>query len=299
MIQLNNENTISLPEVFLTRYRSADSAALKVALYIFECKTVEENEICEALNLSENTVKRSLEYWRSAGLFSESSASKQIHSTPLEPVKRHLTHSDIASAVLNDDNVAMMLQETQKLLGRELSFSESRLLVETIQDTEFDPQCILMLEEYYLNTEHSKHVLTDTCRTARNLSKESVSSYSSVEQHILLMESRYDNLLKVSELLNAQASDFTKKDRGLINRIFEEFGYDCSFISEVLIRKPDANLPYIFSVLKDWNKKGYHSISDTRLLSPASDIIHINDKGIEKIEGSTLKKAVKRNRKDQ
>ena len=299
LIRLNIDNPISLPDVFLNRYRSADSAALKVALYLFEYKTAEEKEICEALNLSENIVKRSLDYWQSAGLFSESTSVKPIPTKPIEPVKRHLNHSDIASAVLNDKSISMILQETQNLLGRELSFSESRLLVETMQDTEFDPQCILLLEEYYLNTEHSKHVLTDACRTARNLSKESVRSYSSVERYILLMETRYDNLLKVSDLMKTEVSDFSKKDKGLINRIFEEFGYDCTFISEVLIRKPDANLPYIFSVLKDWNKKGYRTISDTRLLSPASDVIQINNKIIDNNEGSTLKKAVKRNRKDQ
>ena len=151
LIRLNIDNPISLPDVFLNRYRSADSAALKVALYLFEYKTAEEKEICEALNLSENIVKRSLDYWQSAGLFSESTSVKPIPTKPIEPVKRHLNHSDIASAVLNDKSISMILQETQNLLGRELSFSESRLLVETMQDTEFDADKIYnMCADYVL-----------------------------------------------------------------------------------------------------------------------------------------------------
>ena len=113
------------------------------------------------------------------------------------------------------------------------------------------------------------------------------------------MESRFHNLLLVADLLKSEPSDFSKKERSLVNRIFEEYGYDSDFISEVLTRKPDANIPYISTVLKDWHKKGYTTISDTRLLAPAVEVYQTSVKNNDKDTESTLKKAVKRNRKEQ
>ena len=298
MASVIDHNSKTIPDVFWERYRAADSAALKVALYIFENGIKNEDEIGLDLNIPLFSVKRSLDFWRSAGLFNNSENEKE-QDTSLKPVKHRLSHSDVASALLSDDNIATLLQETQKLLGRELSFSESRLLVETIQETGLDAQCILMLEEYYLNTEHSKKVLTDSCRSARSMTKEIPVSYKSFEEQITLMEVRYYNLKKVSELLGIDPSEFTKKEKGLITRIFEEFGYDCTFISEVLTRKPDATVPYIFTVLKDWNRKGYRSISDARLLSLSADTFQISAQDSKKTETSTFMNAVKRNRKDR
>ena len=53
--------------------------------------------------------------------------------------------------------------------------------------------------------------------------------------------------------------------RRRIDQWFEEYGYDEAFIEEALMRKPDAGIPYIHTLMKDWHKKGYASISDTRV----------------------------------
>ena len=300
MISFENSDSVKLPEVFMNRYRSADSAALKVALYLFECGTADENEIAEALGISLSSVERSLDFWKSAGLFDQKAIAKDINAnSQIQPLKRHMNHSDIASLIMTDNNISLLLQETQKLLGRELSFSESRLLVETINDTQLDAESILMIEAYYQNTEHSKKVLTDSCRTARDFVKEGISSFASVQDRIVLFEKRYHDLLQVADALSTDPGDISRKERKLINRIYEEYGYDISFVSEVLIRKPDANLPYIDAVLKDWHKKGYKTISDTRLLSPASDAYQMTSQKQETNSESTLKQAVKRNRKER
>jgi hypothetical protein len=44
----------------------------------------------------------------------------------------------------------------------------------------------------------------------------------------------------------------------------EKYLYGTDFIQEVLLRKPDATVPYISTVFKDWYKKGYRRIEDTR-----------------------------------
>ena len=172
LITLKNNASVRLPDVFLKRYKSADSAALKVALYLFECGSAEVTDIESALGISSASVERSLEFWRSAGLFEDNiSVSSVGANNTIEPVNRHLNHSDIASLILSDSSISMLLQETQKLIGRELSFSESRLLVETIQDCGLDAEAILMIESYFQNTEHSRKVLTDTSRAAREMAK--------------------------------------------------------------------------------------------------------------------------------
>ena len=275
MISINGSTeNISFPECFVSRYRTADSSALKVAVYVLMNGTADESSIAEELGISQSAAQRSVEFWKDAGLFVDGTgdAVQVPQEKPLIKARRHMTQNQIAVALLGNEDYAVLLQESQRLLGRELSASESRLLIETITECELSVPSLLMLESYWLNTEPAKNVLTRTASTAREWSELGVRTHDAAESALTLMEKRYEHAKEVASLLKTDASEFSRKERKLINKIYEDYGYDGAFISEVLIRNPDANLPYISSVLKDWNKKGYRSISDARLLSapPAS-----------------------------
>ncbi|MBQ4239800.1 MAG: DnaD domain protein, partial [Oscillospiraceae bacterium] len=79
----------------------------------------------------------------------------------------------------------------------------------------------------------------------------------------------------------------------LIDAIFDKYNYDESFISEVMTRNPEANLPYISAVLKDWNKKGYRTISDVRLNSLSSSAAAVTPADTENSD-SLFRKAIRK-----
>ncbi|MBP1554717.1 MAG: DnaD domain protein, partial [Oscillospiraceae bacterium] len=202
-------------------------------------------------------------------------AGRMSDAVPEKPVAkrhRHMSQNQIAVALLGNEEYAVLLQESQRLLGRELSISESRLLIETVTEYGTAVPSLLMLESYWLNTEPVKNVLSRTASTAKEWSELGIRTLEEAEAALTAMENRYSYAKSVASLMKTDVSGFTRKERRLINTIFEDFGYDESFVSEVLTRNPEANLPYISSVLKDWHKKGYKTISDVRLLSSAPSV---------------------------
>lgn len=264
------------PESFVKRFASADSAALKVALFIMINGPAEETAISEGLGISPSAVRRSVEFWNEAGLFGEGEADSAVAEDsapkPVKKVRRHMSQNEIAVALLGNEEYAALLQESQRLLGRELSVSESRLLIETVTEYSLPVPCILMIESYWLSTEKVKNVLNKTAYTVRDWSELGIRAHSEAEAELARMEESYRRAVSVSSLMKTEVTDFTKKDRRMIDRIFDEYGYDEAFISEVLTRKPEANLPYVVSVLKDWKKKGYRTISDVRLMELAPQL---------------------------
>lgn len=262
---------MEFPESFASRFRTADSAALKVALYVMMNGPSDESDIAAALGIPEASVQRSLDYWNDSGLFGDSPEPEIMKdSVPLKKVRRHMSHNEIAVALNGNKEYAVLLQESQKLLGRELSVSESRLLIETVTENGITVPALLMLESYWLETEKVKNVLNRTARTARTWSDQGIRTLEEAEAELGRMEESYHRAEETAAVLKTEVSGFTAKDRRLIDTIYEKYRYDGSFISEVLARNPEANLPYISAVLKDWHKKGYRTISDVRLNSLSS-----------------------------
>ncbi len=286
---------MEFPESFAARFRTADSAALKVALYIMMNGPTEESSIASALGIPESSVQRSLEFWNNSGLFDDSPAGAEVlkDSPPLKKVRRHMSHSEIAVALNGNADLAVLLQESQKLLGRELSVSESRLLIETVTENGISVPALLMLESYWQDTEKVRNVLNRTARTARSWSEQGIRTIEEAESELARMENSYRRALTAASVMKTDISEFTAKDRRLIDAIFDKYNYDESFISEVLTRNPEANLPYISAVLKDWNKKGYRTISDVRLNSLSSSAAAVTPADTESSD-SLFRKAIRK-----
>ncbi|MBR5501474.1 MAG: DnaD domain protein, partial [Oscillospiraceae bacterium] len=235
-----------------------------------------------------------------AGLIAEAGEHSYAPAKPetqtLQPAKRHITHTDMATAVLGDPAMAALLQETQRLLGKQLSVSESRLLFELASEHDMPAAVLLLLVSYWSGTAPQKKVLTETARTAKEWAELDIRSVETAEQQLLLMETRRSRQSSVAKLLGRE-DDLTRSERKRIDEWFEQFGYDEAFVSEVLLRKADAGIPYIHSVLKDWHKKGYRSISDTRVapinIQPEAAMPQSGE------TGSLLQRAAARNKRKE
>ncbi len=264
MVRMDNSG-ISLPGVFARRYASSDGPALKVALFLMLQGEAEPEFIASSLGMSPEVVKRSLEYWEDAGLLSDDSKVSPSPS-PASPEKRkpRLNHSDMARAVLEDPNLGALLRESQRVLGRELSMSESRLLIEISEETALPVPVLLTIESYWNANAGDGKVLSRMVRTAREWQKLGIDTLPAAECRIELMEQRSRNHARAAKVLGMPAEDLSSSEKKRIDQWFEDYGFDEAFIDEVLLRKPDAGIPYIHTVLKDWHKKGYATIADTR-----------------------------------
>ncbi|MEG1181272.1 MAG: hypothetical protein RSD39_04495, partial [Oscillospiraceae bacterium] len=146
----------SLPSSFLERYRSADGPALKVAIFMLcgNCATV--GDIASELCMSEQTASRAVDFWEKAGLikdsaksFSPAENSVQKQCQIIEP-RKHLSSERAAELSLYNPDIAVLMQETQRLIARPLDAAESRTLLEVVEFEGYTADMILTVISFFL-----------------------------------------------------------------------------------------------------------------------------------------------------
>ncbi len=290
-----------LPDVFTDNIATADSAALKVGVYFLQKMQAVPDEICRELHLSSASVTRAIQFWLDNYLISETPVLMDQplppYKTP-EPIKtgkKSLNHKEMAEAVLADPDLSVLLQESQQVLGKELSNSESMHLISIYQDYLSSPFALLNIEQFWMSHVPPRKVLKETEYTAKEWKELGISKIDEFEERIAVMEKNMAYLEAVSKLLGEDVNEMSRKTKRIIVHWLEEYGYPIEFVREVLIRKEDANVPYIDSVLKAWHKKGYKSINDTR-----ETPVNVDEKAGNKPAVSLIDIAIKkRNKKRQ
>ena len=247
-----------LPSSFIASYADADGSALKVALYFLAHEKATMEELVSNLPLSERSVERSLQYWEENGFIIKNNETVSALSS------KRISHDEMSKAVMIDPNVSVLLQESQQILGRELPLSESRLLLEIYQTYLPSVYAILSLESYWSSKVPNKKVLHETLYSAREWNNLDIHSEEEYENQIRIMEKHDKYIKEIAEILSVSPESFSRKEKKTIITWLDDFSYDSGFVSEVLLRKPDAGIPYINSVMKNWHIKGYKSIIDTR-----------------------------------
>ena len=266
MIHMELTGGVSLPEVFIKRYPEADGPALKVALFLMLNGDSDENVIAQMLGMAPEVVARSVSFWESAGLMKSASSVTAESRPAAEKRKPRMSHTEMAQAVLSDGRVAALLQESQRLLGRELSMNESRLFIEIYEETSLPVPVLLLIESFWAANTETRKIPTKVLHTAREWVKLGIDTVPAAEERIHLMEQRLLNYAKAAKVMGTDPGDLSSAERKRIDQWFEEYGYDESFIEEVLMKKPDAGIPYIHTVMKDWHRKGFTTISETRTM---------------------------------
>ena len=197
--------------------------------------------------------------------------------------------------MLADPDLSVLLQESQQVLGKELSNSESMHLISIYQDYLSSPFALLNIEQFWMSHVPPRKVLKETEYTAKEWKELGISKIDEFEERIAVMEKNMAYLEAVSKLLGEDVNEMSRKTKRIIVHWLEEYGYPIEFVREVLIRKEDANVPYIDSVLKAWHKKGYKSINDTR-----ETPVNVDEKAGNKPAVSLIDIAIKkRNKKRQ
>ena len=250
-----------LPSALIESFINADGAALKVAIYMLIYEKVSIDELRSNLPISDEAINRALLFWEENGLIEN---IKEVSSENVIKKTNKLSHDEMSKAVLLNPEISVLLQESQQILGRELPISDSRVLIEIYQNLLPSVYAILILESFWITRVPNKKVLNETLYSAREWNNLGIKEESEYDSQIKRMENNDAYIKEISQVLSISSDDLTRKQRKIISSWMEDFSYDKAFVSEVLLRKPDATIPYINTVLKSLNQKGYKKISDTR-----------------------------------
>lgn len=301
---------VSLPQPFLDRYRMADSAALKTAIYILGGGDADAETISDALSIPVETVGRALNFWCSAGLLAEQPTSGEpanktqtpVSAPAAEPkrVRSSMTPERAAELSLRDPQIAVLLQETQRFLGRTLDTAESRTLLELYEYDELSVEIILMLVAYCVPRVRNKRALCSmVSRIADDWFEQGISTTADAEKQIKLLELREQREAAVAKVLEMQDPSFSKSQKAIIAKWFEEYHYDESFVREAYLSKGNASIAYIGKILQSWYNSGYQTIKDVLAAGSAANAPAAPSASRKKSGGSLLKKAVRTTTKEE
>ncbi len=269
----------------------ASASILKVIIYAFSksCDLLSVKEIASGTGLSEEEVKDALSYWKNLGFIlyedeeikleekaeaksadtdkdkkekipAESSVKTKGKIPSNNPSK--LTYSEITARINESENVRILLQQSQLMLGRTIGTG--------------DQSSLILLHDYFgLPVE----VILCICKYAGTVGKSSNMNYI-YKIGVDWSQREIDNLeaadeeLKTLERINKDWSAFcvragisyskpTIAQEKYILQWTHEWNFSvemlCLAYSEMKSKTEKTSYPYMHKILSDWHKKGINS----------------------------------------
>ncbi len=299
-----NIETSLFPLCFVERYRLADGASLKVAIWMMLNKQCDEKRIAEELNMPPEKALKCLDYWVSCGLLtteleqnSKTVSKPQTEDTPVFPLDQDrppFSMFEVEQNMLRNPEIAHLFQEAQRYLGRTISDSETERLFSLYTLLDMPPDVLLMIVAY--SKKRAKRSLFNYIeKVCRSWKTEGVDTIEKAEKHLKLLEKRERREIKVAKLLDIETDSFKYKDKERISIWFEQFGFSYTLIEEAqkyCNAEQKSSVAYINSILKDWHKNNVKTVDDTRKKQSSNAPVAVPK--AKATTDSLLKRAVKK-----
>ncbi len=267
--------------------RLASVVQLKVLLFILRHSNdgiSETQTIAEALSLEADDVKDAMIFWAERGLlikegqtsvtvrFTEKSAEKrEVKPASVREEKKvaeipisRPSYDDVAKRIKESDEITVLLQEAQTVLGRTIGYDGQSVLVMIHDNYDLPPEVILMAIEYSLSLK--KTGWASIARIARRWSEMEIDTLEGAMQYIEehnIVDETWDRLRKMTEITNRNP---TEKQRKYMVAWVKEYGYDADIIycayEESIDNTGKMSMPYMDKIIRSWHEKGVKTLSD-------------------------------------
>lgn len=267
--------------------RLASVVQLKVLLYILRHSNdgmSETETIAEALSLEADDVKDAMIFWAERGLLIKDGqmmttspvTEKREEKKEEKPVAvreekkvaeiaiSRPSYEDVAKRIKESDEVSVLLQEAQSVLGRTIGFDGQSVLIQMLDSYGLPPEVILMAIEYSLSLK--KTGWASIGRVGRRWSEMEIDTLEGameyIEEHNIVDET-WAKLREVTEITNRQP---TEKQRKYLVAWVKEYGYDVDIIysayEESIDNTGKMSMPYMDKIIRSWHEKGIKTLTD-------------------------------------
>ncbi len=267
--------------------RLASVVQLKVLLYILRHSSdgmAETENITEALSLEEDDVRDAMIFWAERGILmkegqmpSASSVTekkeekKEVKPASVKEEKKvaevaisRPSYEDVAKRLKESDEVVVLLQEAQTVLGRTIGFDGQSVLIQMLDDYGLPPEVILMAIEYSLSLK--KTGWASIARVGKRWNEMEIDTLEGAMQYIEehnIVDETWDKLRKLTEITNRNP---TEKQRRYMVAWVKEYGYDVDIIycayEESIDNTGKMSMPYMDRIIRTWYEKGVRTLSD-------------------------------------
>ena len=267
----NNGDAVAVPTLVLHRLDAADGDQLRVALAILRDGEVREEALLREFPQlkKDGALEKILIYWAGAGLLTGAPAAPAVPKPRPQPRPPRLSSREVAAAAANDPQVAVLISESQNLLGCVLNESEGNLLASLYLQDKLPVDLILTGIAHFV-TKGNRRVRY-IARVLLSWWEDGIRSCADAERYLALLALREGYETEVAELLEIPPESFTAGERTLIARWYEDYGYGREMIRAACERAGNKrSARYLNGMLKKWHAKGYTRPSDLAGEGPAN-----------------------------
>lgn len=267
----------NVPVALTDKYlKMASEYQLKAILYILRNGgQSDSSSIAKALGQTVGDIDDLLEFWVEEGVVSTNASSvktdvvqTQQQVEPAKPVREilsppTLTPKDIVAFSREDENIAFLLGDAQRVLGRTISHAEQEMLVNMVHYYGLKVEVVLMILEFYRSEkEKGKSIGISYVNTmAKNWAEEGIDSIASAEmklEDIKRSDRVWNEILSITGIRHKRP---TAKQREMIDRWFNDFDITMITLAADIMKEniPEPKLAYMNTILNKWKKKGISS----------------------------------------
>ena len=279
-------NVFAVPVSVVDKHiKLVGSTQLKVLLWILRNseKEFSEEDISNALAMNKEDVKDALAYWVETGMLKhrgseiipdeKETRQKQNNdfSIDIDHSQKNKTRSTARtlkpdSAYINErisssEDVAVLMQEAQLILGRPISTGDSAVLI-TLMDNEGLPaDVILMIMQYAVSIGKGNMRYIET--VGISWAAEDIDTIEKAEKKIKYLSEIQKAWRNFEKVIGMQRRP-TSKEEEAVNRWYNLWNYNDKMIKEAYEICIDSNgkyiLKYIDSIISRWHKEGIKNL---------------------------------------
>jgi len=193
-------------------------------------------------------------------------APAAVHTAPtgqkvVTHARQRLTAADINQMARKDSNIPLLLQETQLLLGRELTPAQSGTLMELYSDFGLSPQYLFTLINYCVSI--GKGNMNYIESTAAHWVEQGVDTVERAEAQITRLNAAHQQEGQVKAAFGIRDRELSTNQKACVARWFGEYGMALEMIRLAYDQTVDnigkVSFPYMDKVLLNWHQQGIGS----------------------------------------
>ena len=270
---------IVLPEAVNTALSSAKKTDIIVLITFLSDTSADISALAEKCAVSEDAVEKAIAFWRGAGIlsFEQEEIHVKVEQTQEKPKKvgkredlgtlPNYSSSEIAGMVENDREVALMIDECERSLGKMLRVGEIAKIIALRDYLGFSPDYITALCSYCAQIGKNSVRYLET--TAISLYDDGITDKETLEEHLRKAQAKHELETRIRSLFGMNMSRaLTTREKKFIDSWTQTMGFGIEVIQiayEITIDKiNEPSLNYANAILESWNANGLKTEEEVR-----------------------------------
>lgn len=275
------QDVINLPGAVLS-HTDADATQLRILLWVASDFSLASKirQLAKLADCSPKDAEAALAYWGERGILTDGDAVPAMATVPPsiktqeKPTSERAlmrradelptyTSSELAALLESREALRVLIDETQRTLGKVFNISEVNILVGMVDYLGMSTECILLLFAHCKRI--GKTGLRAIEKYAYSLVDRDIITAEAIEEEIRTVEALHTFEGEVRALFGWKSRSLTTKENKML-RAWVSFGYGIDVVHRAyeltVDAKGEAVLPYTNSILERWNAEGLKNLQE-------------------------------------